>query len=83
MYRYLYMSSVKNVNIVKNIVKATYKPYIVTSLGVRMRNPINPEGLWIGWTNDEIAEHFKAVYANVKPNPKPVEEDKKELPWRC
>jgi len=35
--------------------------HYTTSLGVRMRNPFDKNGMWIGWTNEEVAEHFSAV----------------------
>jgi hypothetical protein len=35
--------------------------HLVTSLGVRMRKPIDKNGMWIGWTAEEVAEHLAAV----------------------
>jgi hypothetical protein len=34
--------------------------YFYTSLGVLMRTPIQ-NGMWIGWTDTETNNHFKAV----------------------
>jgi len=35
--------------------------HLVTSLGVRMRNPIQKNGRWIGWTENEVAAHLESV----------------------
>jgi hypothetical protein len=53
------------------------KPPIITSLGVKMRSPINNEGKWIGWTGEEVAAHLHSVrsYAATLP-PKPEEKDR-------
>lgn len=39
------------------------KGYFITSVGVKMRNPIDKNGLWIGWTAEETANHL----ASIKP----------------
>lgn len=46
--------------------------HLVTSLGVRMRKPYDKNGMWIGWTAEEVAEHLASVnkYAKTLP-PKP------------
>ena len=33
-------------------------PPIITQAGIKMRNPMTPEGLWIGWTDEEVALHY-------------------------
>jgi hypothetical protein len=60
----------KNVkNAFKPFVPLVYVPYQTTSLGVRIRNPINRKGEWIGWTTEEVAAHLQAVrnYSNTLP----------------
>jgi hypothetical protein len=56
---------------IKTIVK-TYNPNIITSLGVRIRNPFDEKGYWVGWSTEEIAEHFSAVnkFKETKPKEK-------------
>ena len=63
---------------VKNVFKpfspVIYNPYQTTSLGVRIRNPINEKGEWIGWTAEEVAAHLQAVRSHsntLPPPPKP------------
>jgi hypothetical protein len=60
-------------SIVKSIPKEVPKnDSIITSLGVRMRNPIK-NGLWIGWTGEEVAEHLASINrykATLPPQPK-------------
>ena len=46
---------------IKSIVPILSDTHMVTSLGVRMRKPIDKNGLWIGWTGEEVAEHLSAV----------------------
>lgn len=46
---------------VKRIVPVVPDTFFYTSLGVRMRNPINKKGEWIGWTAEEVAEHLQSV----------------------
>jgi hypothetical protein len=59
--------------VIKHIEKYNYVPYIVTSLGVRMRNPTDKDGKWIGWTGEEVAEHLQSVktYVSTLPPEKP------------
>jgi len=67
------MQNVCKVNTVIRRVSTIYKPYIITSLGVKMRNPTNKEGLWIGWTGEEVAAHLSACQkykASLPPEPK-------------
>jgi hypothetical protein len=35
--------------------------HLVTSLGVRMRKPFDKNGMWIGWTAEETAEHLASI----------------------
>jgi hypothetical protein len=46
---------------VKSSVDVLSDTHLVTSLGVRMRKPIDKNGMWIGWTDVEVAEHFNSV----------------------
>ena len=52
-------------NAVKRTIKSTLDvlsdTHLVTSLGVRMRTPIDKNGMWIGWTDVEVAEHLDSV----------------------
>lgn len=48
-------------------------PPIITKAGIKMRNPMTPDGLWIGWTDEEVALHL-ATYNNDK-NIIPPKED--------
>jgi len=52
-------------NAIKGTVKSTVSvlsdTHLVTSLGVRMRKPIDKNGMWIGWTAEEVAEHLASV----------------------
>jgi hypothetical protein len=48
---------------IKNIFnKPTYKEFFITSRGVKMRNPIDKNGLWIGWTVEETANHLSTIH---------------------
>lgn len=61
-------------NAFKPFTPLIYAPYQITSLGVRMRNPINEKGEWIGWTAEEVAAHLQAVRSHsntLPPPPKP------------
>lgn len=69
-----------------NVVKRTVKSSIdvlsdtnlVTSLGVYMRKPIDKKGMWIGWTDVEVAEHFNAVNKHstiYSPDKQPLKEN--------
>jgi hypothetical protein len=62
---------------IKRIVSVV-KPPIITSLGVKMRNPFNEKGEWIGWTAEEIAAHFASVnqYKSTIPLKEPHKENK-------
>jgi len=51
-------------------VLSLYKPFLITSLGVKMRNPFTTDGLWRGWTDEEVANHFRAVSSFAKTIPK-------------
>ena len=66
----------KLTNTIKRIVNIP-KPLIITSLGVKMRSPINHKGKWIGWTGEEVAAHLYSVrsYAATIP-PKPEEKNR-------
>ena len=68
------MQNVCKVNTVVRRVSNIYKPYFITSLGVKMRNPINQKGEWIGWTGEEVAAHLSACknYVSTQP-PQPKE----------
>jgi len=39
-----------------------YKEFFITSRGVKMRNPIDKNGLWIGWTAEETANHLATIH---------------------
>jgi hypothetical protein len=67
---------------VKIIVPDVYNTHLVTSVGVRMRNPINEKGEWIGWTNEEVAEHLSSLNGG-KHNIIVKEENPKEPPGGC
>lgn len=72
-----------DVSKVTNIIRRTFNipmPHIITSAGVRMRNPINNKGEWIGWTDEEVAMHLSTYRQHennipVKETIKPVKED--------
>jgi hypothetical protein len=50
------------INRIKNILnKPINKDYFITSRGVKMRNPIDKNGLWIGWTAEETASHLASI----------------------
>ena len=34
---------------------------IITTLGVKMRNPMDINGKWIGWTKEEVQKHLDSV----------------------
>ena len=38
-----------------------YTDFFITSRGVKMRNPIDRNGLWIGWTAEEVANHLGSI----------------------
>jgi hypothetical protein len=40
---------------------------IITVLGVKMRNPVDINGKWIGWTKEEVKKHLESV-SNKKTN---------------
>jgi hypothetical protein len=69
-------------NAVKRTVKSTIDilsdTHLVTSLGVRMRKPIDKNGMWIGWTAEEVAEHLSSVnkYSTIYSPVKEKEVDK-------
>jgi hypothetical protein len=46
---------------IKSVVSILPDTHLVTSLGVRMRKPIDKNGMWIGWTDVEVAEHLDSV----------------------
>lgn len=46
---------------IKSFVPVLRNSHLVTSAGVRMRNPINERGEWIGWTAEEVAEHLSSL----------------------
>lgn len=46
---------------VKIIIPDVSNTHLVTSFGVRMRNPINDKGEWIGWTDEEVTEHLSSL----------------------
>jgi hypothetical protein len=39
-----------------------YKESFITTRGVKMRNPIDKNGLWIGWTAEETANHLASIH---------------------
>jgi uncharacterized protein YfaP (DUF2135 family) len=41
--------------------KNNYISHTTTPLGVTMRNPIDVDGKWIGWTSEEVANHLQSV----------------------
>jgi hypothetical protein len=47
-------------------VLSLYKPFLITSLGVKMRNPFTTDGLWRGWTDEEVANHLQSVRSYIK-----------------
>jgi len=55
----------KVINYVKSILNKpkpdVYKEFSITSRGVKMRNPIDRNGLWIGWTAEEVANHLGSI----------------------
>jgi hypothetical protein len=61
-------------NVVKEkIIKTIYIPHIITSLGVRMQNPMDENGRWIGWLQRDIDKHLQSVrnyIATLPPPPK-------------
>jgi hypothetical protein len=54
----------KVINYVKNVLNkpTNYKEFSITSRGVKMRNPIDRNGLWIGWTTEETANHLASIH---------------------
>jgi len=74
---------------VKSCVSVLPDTHVVTSLGVRMRKPFDKNGMWIGWTDVEIAEHFNAVnkyskiYSPDKEKEVLKEDTLKEYPGGC
>jgi hypothetical protein len=48
------------INRVRRLVNLPRTP-IITSAGVKMRNPFNHKGEWIGWTENEVAAHFASI----------------------
>lgn len=46
---------------IKIIVPDVSNTHLVTSVGVRMRIPINEKGEWIGWTDKEVTEHLSSL----------------------
>jgi len=46
---------------IKPVIQILRDTHLVTSLGVRMRNPIQEKGVWSGWSPEEVAEHLKMV----------------------
>jgi hypothetical protein len=54
------------ISYVKNILNKpppkVYKEFFITSRGVKMRNPIDKNGLWIGWTAEETANHLATIH---------------------
>jgi len=57
---------------IKSVVSVLSDTHLVTSLGVRMRKPIDKNGMWIGWTDVETAEHLDSVkkYTTIQSLPK-------------
>lgn len=51
------------ISYIKNIFsKPPPKDFFITTRGVKMRNPINKNGLWIGWTAEETANHLASIH---------------------
>lgn len=52
------------INYVKNVFNKPkeYKDFFITSRGVKMRNPIDRNGLWIGWTAEETINHLASIH---------------------
>ena len=72
--RLVYMFNVSEViNRLRRIVNLPRTP-IVTSAGVKMRNPFNHKGEWIGWTSEEVANHFSSI--NYFKSNIPIKENK-------
>jgi len=42
--------------------KPPSKEFFITSRGVKMRNPIDKNGLWIGWTAEETVNHLASIH---------------------
>ena len=57
---------------IKAIINNINKSYIVTSLGVRMRNPTDKNGKWIGWTAEEVVAHLNSCRNYINTLPKSV-----------
>ena len=55
---------------------------LVTSFGVRMRNPINEKGEWIGWTDEEVVNHLSSL-RGVEPKKVLKEDTYKEVSGGC
>jgi len=60
---------------IKSVVSVLPDTHMVTSLGVCMRKPIDKNGMWIGWTDVEVAEHLDSVRKYTIP----LKEEKKVL----
>jgi hypothetical protein len=39
-----------------------YKEFFITSRDIKMRNPIDKNGLWIGWTAEETVNHLSTIH---------------------
>jgi hypothetical protein len=65
------------INNIRRII-GLHRPPIVTSAGVKMRNPYNEKGEWIGWTDEEVATHFSSIekYKSIIPHKEPLKENK-------
>lgn len=48
-------------NILNKPITQVNKDYFITSVGVKMRNPIDKNGLWIGWTVEETVNHLASI----------------------
>lgn len=48
-------------NILNKPITQVDKDYFITSVGVKMRNPIDKNGLWIGWTIEENVNHLASI----------------------
>ena len=56
-------------NVSKNIIKTIYKPYIITSLNVIIQNPMDENGHWNSWSQEDVDKHLQSVrdYFNIPP----------------
>jgi hypothetical protein len=49
------------VNNIRRVIGLPKTP-IVTLAGVKMQNPFNHKGEWIGWTEKEVATHLSSMH---------------------